>query len=257
MDRRVFHACFLKGDPMRLDKVLSSQGTASRKDVKKIIKKGRVTVDGEIIKDSAFQLNPEKSVILIDGQKLDYSEHVYYMMNKPQGVLSASRDPKRETVVSLLPDEWKRDGLFPAGRLDADTTGFVLITDDGDFAHRILSPKNHVWKTYLVSLEHPITVEERDIIEGGMTLEDGTECRNSHMAPVPEKECQVYLAICEGKYHQVKRMFAVVGNNVTALKRVAMGGVKLDKSLKPGESRPLTATEVAQIEENEDFLLSF
>ena len=251
------HACFLKGATMRLDKILSSQGTASRKDVKKIIKKGRVSVDGEIIKDSGFQLNPEKSVILIDGEKMDYKEHVYYMMNKPQGVLSASRDPKRETVVTLLPDQWQRDGLFPAGRLDADTTGFVLITDDGEFAHRILSPKNHVWKTYLVSLEHPVTESEKETVEGGMTLEDGTVCKPSHTASVPNRDCQVYLAICEGKFHQVKRMFAEAGNNVTALKRVAMGGVKLDKTLKAGESRELTAEEVREIEENKDFLLSF
>lgn len=242
---------------MRLDKILSSQGTASRKDVKKIIKKGRVCVDGAEAKDPAMQVDPEKSVIIIDGERLDYSRHVYYMMNKPQGVLSASRDRKRETVVSLLPEEWQRDGLFPAGRLDADTTGFVLITDDGELSHRILSPKNHVWKTYLVSLEHPFTERERELIEGGMTLSDGTVCMPAHTRQVPGRECQVYLAICEGKYHQVKRMFETLGNSVTALKRVSIGGVKLDETLKPGESRALTATEVAQIEENKDFLLFF
>ncbi|MBR5976468.1 MAG: rRNA pseudouridine synthase, partial [Clostridia bacterium] len=159
---------------MRLDKLIASQGKYSRNDVKKLIRDGLVTVDGEKAATSDIQVNPETSEVVVDGTPLCYREHVYIMLNKPAGVVSATDDREHETVLDLVPDGLKRPGLFPAGRLDADTTGFVLITDDGDFAHKILSPKNHVEKTYIAELADPISGEEVEKLESGIVLKDET-----------------------------------------------------------------------------------
>ena len=233
----------------RLDKVLASQGALSRKDVKEIIKKGRVTVNGNIVKDSAVKVDAQKDKVCIDGELLLLKKHIYIMLNKPQGVVSASESDTDETVVDLVPEELFRKGLFPAGRLDKDTTGFVLITDDGDFAHKILSPKNHIFKTYLARLEHSLTKSDMELIESGITLADGTVLKEAKLEIVEDGEQPiVQIMICEGKYHQVKRMFAAAGNKVIELHRSKMGNLSLDDRLNPGECREITADELILIE---------
>ena len=233
----------------RLDKILASQGTLSRKDVKEIIKKGRVTVNGNIVKDSAVKIVPEKDKVCIDGELLILKKHIYIMLNKPKGVVSASESDNDETVVDLVPEELFRKGFFPAGRLDKDTTGFVLITDDGDFAHRILSPKNHIFKTYLARLEHSLEKSDIELIESGITLADGTVLKEAKLEIVEDCEHPVVkIMICEGKYHQVKRMFAAAGNKVIELHRSMMGKLPLDDDLKSGECREITPEELVLIE---------
>lgn len=233
----------------RLDKILASQGTLSRKDVKEIIKKGRVTLNGKVIKDSAVKIDAEKDKVCIDGEALSLKKHLYIMLNKPQGVVSASDSDTDQTVVDLVPEELYRKNLFPAGRLDKDTTGFVLITDDGDFAHRILSPKNHIFKTYLARLEHSLTESDIAMLEKGITLADGTTLKEAKLEIVEERDIPlVKIMICEGKYHQVKRMFAAAGNKVVSLHRSKMGNLELDESLKEGECREITPEELEKIQ---------
>ena len=199
----------------RLDKILAAQGTLSRKDVKEFIKQGRISVNGVVVKKSDTKVDIETDEIIFDGELLSLKKHIYIMMNKPQGVISASDSKDDETVVDLVPDELFRKGLFPAGRLDKDTTGFVLITDDGDFAHRILSPKNHIFKTYLATLEHSLSDSDIKMLENGVTLSDGTTLKEAKVEILEDGENPlVQIQICEGKYHQVKRMFAAAGNKV-------------------------------------------
>lgn len=233
----------------RLDKILASQGTLSRRDVKEIMKKGRVSVNGTVVKDSSIKVDIYKDEVCLDGEKIVLKKHIYIMMNKPQGVVSASEGEKEETVVDLVPDELYRKGLFPAGRLDKDTTGFVLITDDGDFAHKILSPKNHIFKTYLARLDHKLSDSDIKMLENGITLGDGTILKEAKVEIVEQSDTPlVKIMICEGKYHQVKRMFAAAGNKVIALHRSKMGELELDSALNPGECREITPEELLKIQ---------
>lgn len=233
----------------RLDKILASQGTLSRRDVKEIMKKGRVSVNGTVVKDSSIKVDIYKDEVCLDGEKIALKKHIYIMMNKPQGVVSASEGEKEETVVDLVPDEFYRKGLFPAGRLDKDTTGFVLITDDGDFAHKILSPKNHIFKTYLARLDHELSESDIRMLENGITLGDGTILKEAKVEIVEQSDTPlVKIMICEGKYHQVKRMFAAAGNRVVALHRSKMGELELDSALNPGECREITPEELQKIQ---------
>lgn len=235
----------------RLDKILASQGTLSRRDVKGIIKKGRVIINGKVVKDSAVKVDLNIDEVRIDGEIVTLKKHIYIMMNKPQGVISASDSENDETVVDLVPEELFRKGLFPAGRLDKDTTGFVLITDDGDFAHKILSPKNHIFKTYLARLEHQLSDDNIKMLENGITLADGTTLKEAKVEIVEQSENPlVKIMICEGKYHQVKRMFAAAGNKVIALHRSKMGDLELDENLKPGECREITLDELLKIQKS-------
>ncbi|MBR5321379.1 MAG: rRNA pseudouridine synthase [Clostridia bacterium] len=235
----------------RLDKILASQGTLSRRDVKEIIKKGRVTLNGKVVRDSAVKVDLNADVIVIDGEQLTLKKHIYIMMNKPQGVISASDSDNDETVVDLVPDDLFRKGLFPAGRLDKDTTGFVLITDDGDFAHKILSPKNHIFKTYLARLQHKLTESDIEKLEKGITLADGTTLKEAKVEIVENTETPlIKIMICEGKYHQVKRMFAATGNKVVSLHRSKMGDLALDDNLKPGECREITPEELLKVQKS-------
>ena len=235
----------------RIDKILASQGTLSRRDVKEIIKKGRVTLNGKVIKDSAVKVDINADTVTVDGTQIMLKKHIYIMMNKPQGVISASDSDDDETVVDLVPDELFRKGLFPAGRLDKDTTGFVLITDDGDFAHKILSPKNHIFKTYLARLQHELTESDIKMLENGITLSDGTTLKEAKVEIVEQTETPlVKIMICEGKYHQVKRMFAAAGNKVVALHRSKMGDLELDANLNPGECREITTEELEKIQKS-------
>ena len=232
----------------RLDKIIASQGKYSRSEVKKLVKLGRITLDGATVKSADVKVDPSKVQIAIDGEKLCYQKYVYIMLNKPKGVISATTDNTQKTVIDLVPRQMYRDGLFPAGRLDGDTTGFVLITDDGDFAHRILSPKNHIMKTYHATLKRPLNEDEYDKFKDGIVLSDGTVCMQSKVQMLSDEPPVCEIQICEGKYHQVKRMFASTGNKVLELKRVKMGGLYLDENLPEGECRLLTEDEVGLIE---------
>ncbi len=233
----------------RLDKILATQGTLSRRDVKELVKKGLVTVNGVVVKDSSLKIDENKDVVFLNGEELTLKKHIYIMMNKPQGIISASDSKDDETVVDLVPDYLYRKGLFPAGRLDKDTTGFVLITDDGDFAHRILSPKNHIFKTYIAGLEHSLGTAEVEMLENGITLADGTVLKEAKVEIIEDGDKPlVKIMICEGKYHQVKRMFAAAGNKVISLHRSKMGDLELDINLKPGECREITAEELILVQ---------
>ncbi|MBO5929011.1 MAG: rRNA pseudouridine synthase [Clostridia bacterium] len=228
----------------RLDKLIASQGTRSRRDTVKLIRSGRVTIDGAVCRDPSQKVESESQQITIEGKPLVYQRFVYLMMNKPSGVLCVSRDPKVSTVVDLLPEEWKRKGLFPAGRLDKDTVGLVLLTDDGELAHRLLSPKNKIYKKYLVRLDAPLTDEHCRRFEEGITLADGTPCHPAKLEILENGEQPLaQVQITEGRYHQIKRMFGVLDRGVVWLKRVSIGELVLDPQLKEGESRPLTSQE--------------
>ncbi len=231
----------------RLDKIIASQGKYSRSEVKKLVKKGAVSVNGTTVKQYDLKISPESDEITVEGERILYKKHIYIMMNKPQGVISASNDKTQKTVVDLVPDELMRDGLFPAGRLDGDTVGFVLITDDGDFAHRILSPKNHITKTYHAVLQRKITAEDIERFKKGVELSDGTLCLEAELSEIEGDVPMAEIIICEGKYHQVKRMFAALGNKVLKLKRVKMGKLCLDERLSEGECREITSEELALI----------
>ena len=233
----------------RLDKMIASQGRYSRREAQELIKGGKVKVNGITVRDRGAKSDDEKDTVTVNGEQLDFQKFVYIMLNKPKGVVSATNDKNEKTVIDLVPKEYKRRNLFPAGRLDITTTGFVLITDDGDFAHRILSPKNHIEKTYEARLAEKVTDEQIKRISEGIELKDGTKCLPAKVTVIADgDEPLVEIKICEGKYHQIKRMFAAAGNGVIGLKRTQMGGLMLDPNLKEGEIRLLTVREVQIIE---------
>ena len=231
----------------RLDKIIASQGAYSRSEVKALVKAKRVLVNGVAVSDPGFKADPDTDEITVDGKKFGYSEFVYIMLNKPKGVVSASNSPNDKTVIDLLPGEMRRSGLFPAGRLDKDTTGFVLITDDGEFAHEILSPKNHIEKTYIAVLDRPVSAENQAEFEKGVVLEDGYECLPAKIKNLSDDGLTVEIRLKEGKYHQIKRMAAACGSHVNELERVAMGLLELDGALEQGECRYITPEELALI----------
>lgn len=233
----------------RLDKIIASRTLYSRREVQDLIKKGLVKVNGISVRDRGAKIDDETDSVSVNGETLKNERFVYLMLNKPKGVVSATNDPKTRTVIDLVPDEYRGRNLFPAGRLDITTTGFVLITDDGDFAHRILSPKNHIEKTYEARLAESVSERQLDEVARGITLKDGTECLPAKLCVLEQGENPlVEIKICEGKYHQIKRMFAAAGNGVIELKRTKMGGLPLDSSLNEGECRPLTPKEVELVE---------
>lgn len=231
---------------MRLDKYLAETAQCTRSEAKTMLQKGRVTVNGAVCKKGDTQLK-EADVVSVDGRPLKYQKFVYIMLNKPEGVVSASTDKRDTTVVNLVGDAYPRRELFPAGRLDKTSTGFVLLTDDGGFAHDILAPKRHVSKTYTVVIDTPLTDEMKDGFAGGVTLADGTELSPAEVEAVSEDGLTVRVKLKQGVYHQIKRMFGVYGAGVNALHRDAIGGLALDESLAPGEWRELSDDEVAEI----------
>ena len=210
---------------IRLDKLIASQLNISRKEARLAIRKGRVSVNGEVVKNPEFSADPEKDTLLFDGQAVCYKKYIYIVMNKPAGVLSASSDKSRETVVDLVPENLRRKGLFPVGRLDKDTTGLLIITDDGDFAHRVLSPQKNIFKTYIAELDGDITEETLDVFSREITLADGTVCRRAYLKKLDTRTAEI--KICEGRYHQIKRMLGVAGLGVNSLERRAIGGYAL------------------------------
>lgn len=239
----------LMADLMRLDRYLSQMRVGSRKEVRLLVRSGRVRINGVVTKESATKVQPKGQIITVDEQEIKYMEFIYLMLNKPDGYLSTTRDRRGRTVLDLLPAEWEGWDLFPVGRLDKDTEGLLLLTNDGPLAHRLLAPKSHVPKLYYVQIKGKISREEIGRLEVGLRLTDGyitkpALVRILHNATQTDALSEVELTIYEGKFHQVKRMFTVLGKEVVYLKRLAMGDLKLDPDLKKGEVRELTEEEV-------------
>ena len=226
----------------RLDKILSTQLNISRTDAKQMIKKGRVSINGIPAKSGDVKV-ADADIVAVDGNEISYSRFVYIMMNKPKGVISASDGKGEKTVVDLVPSDMQRRGLFPAGRLDKDTTGFVLLTDDGEFAHSILSPSRHIDKTYVVTLDKPVTPEVVQDFRSGMEL-NGERLLQADVEFISEDATVCRVVLRQGLYHQIKRMFKKHGLTVVELKRVKMGNLPLDDSLLPGECRYLSQNEL-------------
>lgn len=226
----------------RIDKILSDNLNISRKEVKKLLSSGVVKVNNVVCADSFCKYDTEIDEISVEGKRIECRDHIYIMMNKPAGVVSVTEDGRDKTVIDIVPDDLKKKGLFPAGRLDKDTVGFVLITDDGKFAHDILSPKHHVKKTYIAGIEKNLTDEDILKFKQGIVLSGDGECLPAEVKMIGE--CEAMITICEGRYHQVKRMFAAIGNRVLSLKRTSIGGLQLDNSLESGECRLITAEEI-------------
>ncbi len=232
---------------MRLDKYLVACALGSRTEVKNFLKAGRVMVNGKKEKSAKLQINEDTDEICFDGQKLTYEEFVYYMMNKPQGVISATEDPKHKTVLDLLDDLARSKEVFPVGRLDIDTHGLLLLTNDGNLAHALLSPKRHVNKTYLAQVDGIMTQEDVEKFAQGIPLKDFT-CQPAKLELVSvdteKEESLIRVIIAEGKFHQVKRMVAYCGKEVVDLQRLTMGTLTLDEDLKRGEWRRLSQEEL-------------
>ena len=231
----------LKESYMRIDKYISGCGYASRKDVKKLIKQGLVFINGEVCKKPEEQTD-ENSIVEVDGERLIYREFVYLMLNKPQGCVSAVYDKKYPVVTEFVPEEYAHFEVYPVGRLDIDTEGLLILTNDGQFAHEMTSPKKDVYKRYFAVLDKPMEEKDVEIFAGGMEFKEFTA--KSAKLEITENPNEVYIEIAEGKFHQVKRMCERVGKTVTYLKRVAIGNLKLDKSLEKGEVRELTKDEL-------------
>lgn len=234
---------------MRLDKFLADMQIGSRKEVKSYIKKGLVKVNQVTVKQDKFQVKPETDEIFFDGEKISYQQFFYYMLNKPAGVISATRDFQQKTVIDFLQKTDFRADLFPVGRLDKDTEGFVLLSNDGNLAHRLLAPKKHVEKEYFAKVEGIVRPEDVTAFAKGLLLDKGEVALPGELTILKvdeEKETsEISLIIHEGKFHQVKRMVQAVGKKVVYLRRDRIGGVRLDKALALGEYRPLTLEELA------------
>lgn len=236
----------------RLDKLIALNCNVSRKEARQLIKDSAVTLNGRVCLRAEELIDVDNDDISVDGYDFVLKEHVYIMMNKPKGVITATRDPQKETVIDIVPPNLKRRSLFPAGRLDRDTTGLLLITDDGAFAHKIMSPAHHVYKTYIATLSYQLYDEDIEKLQSGITLDDGTECLPAKVIALTENGLPAAeIKIREGKYHQVKRMFAAVGNHVEQLRRVQIGSLKLDSSLGEGDCRELTEEDLELVFKDE------
>lgn len=230
----------------RLDKLLASTGRWSRREAKGLVRAGRVLVDGVPAKEAEEKADPACSRILVDGSPLDWREFTYIMLHKPAGLLSATEDRSQSTVLDLLSPELRRKNLFPVGRLDKDTEGLLLLTDDGALAHRLLAPKSHVDKVYYAQLDRPLGEADRAAFAEGITLADGSACMPAGLTLLGDGR-EALVTLHEGKFHQIKRMIASRGSSVCYLKRISMGSLCLDERLARGEYRPLTPEEVAKI----------
>lgn len=233
---------------MRLDKFLCELNIGSRSQVKELIRHGKVSVNNAVVKTADRKIDEKKDVVCVQGQTLVYRKFYYYMLNKPAGVVSATQDKLSDTVISLLRPEDRRDDLFPVGRLDKDTEGLLLLTNDGALAHRLLSPGKHVDKTYHVTIERALTAQDIQRLENGVDIGEDRPTLPAKVE-ILSPETELLLTIHEGKFHQVKRMLFAVNNLVTVLRRTAFGGLKLDETLAPGEYRPLSEQEVEVLHE--------
>ena len=225
----------------RLDKAFSSCKMFSRSEITKIIKQKRVSVNGITVNKPEFKVDVNKDVIMLDGNKITFKKYAYVMLNKPEGVVSSTDDGRDKTVVDILPESFKREGLFPVGRLDKDTLGLVILTDDGVSAHKRLSPKNHVEKVYYFETADEVLAQTVLEIESGVLLKDGYTTKPCKIKMLSSKSGEITLT--EGKYHEIKRIFGAKNNKITYLERIAFGDIKLDKSLNRGECRYLTPEE--------------
>ena len=248
------------GKAIRLDKYMADMGLGTRSEVKVLIKKGRVSVDDEVVKQAEYKVDIESQCVAVDGEQIGYAQYEYFMLNQPAGVVSAVTDNRATTVVELIKDA-KRKDIFPVGRLDKDTEGLLLITNDGELSHELLSPNKHVEKTYYAKVKGEVTEEDVRVFSEGLHLEKETlreEKAEKEIETKPAKltvlkageVSEVELTICEGKFHQVKRMFQAVGKEVLYLKRISMGGLVLDESLALGEYRPLTKKELLELKKH-------
>ncbi len=233
----------------RLDKLIASTGRWSRREAKLLVKEGRVLVDGVPARSGEDKADPETRFILVDGQDLGYRTFTYVMLHKPAGVLTATEDRSQRTVLDLLPAELRRRRLAPVGRLDKDTEGLLLLTNDGELAHRLLSPRSHVDKVYYARLERPLTQADAEAFARGITLADGARCLPAGLELLGDG-CEVRITLREGKFHQIKRMAAACGSEVVYLKRISMGGVALDPALERGAYRFLTEGETEKLRES-------
>ncbi len=234
---------------LRLDKFLTEMGMGSRSQVKNYISKGRVTVNGEIIKRPEYKLSPEKDIVNLDNERVNYAEYEYYMLNKPAGCVSATEDRRFPTVVSLIEDAARKD-LFPVGRLDKDTEGLLLITNDGALSHELLSPKKHVAKTYYARIDGKVTGDDVKAFWEGLDIGEKKITKPAELVILKsDAESEIEVTITEGKYHQIKRMFEKTGKKVIYLKRLSMGSLKLDETLAIGAYRPLTESELQALKE--------
>lgn len=237
---------------MRLDKLLANMGYGSRKEVKKLLKMKAVSIDGVVAKDVSLHVDPDKQNVTVLGERVIYQEFIYLMMNKPAGVISATEDLYDQTVIDLLDPVHGHFNPFPVGRLDKDTEGFLLITNDGVLAHNLLSPKKHVPKVYFARVDGRVVEEDIEQFRQGVILEDGYHTKPGKLTIINSDEIsEIELEISEGKFHQVKRMFEAVGKKVIYLKRLSMGNLQLDDSLKLGEYRELATEEIESIRQTE------
>lgn len=237
---------------MRIDKLLSNIGYGSRKEVKQLLKTGLVKADGVSIKDAKTHVDPAVQSITVHGETVEYKEHVYFMLNKPPGYLSATEDSVQETVIDLLEMEDAVYKPFPVGRLDKDTEGLLLLTNDGQLSHQLLSPKKHVQKTYFAAILGNVTEEDAEAFKKGVQLDDGYVTKPAKLSILSAGEqSEIQITITEGKFHQVKRMFEAVGKKVVYLKRISMGPLFLDEELALGEYRELTEEEVEALQNAE------
>ncbi|SCC18172.1 MULTISPECIES: pseudouridine synthase [Fictibacillus] len=239
---------------MRIDKLLANMGFGSRKEVKQLLKSGVIKVDEAVVKDSKTKVDPNVQKVTVHGEEVVYQETIYLMMNKPPGVISATEDHALQTVIDLLEEKDRILSPFPVGRLDKDTEGLLILTNDGQLSHSLLSPKKHVPKTYFAKIDGCVTQEDVDAFKQGVTLEDGYHTKPGTLVILQSGEhSEIRLTITEGKFHQVKRMFEAVGKKVTYLKRIRMGGLDLDKGLKLGEYRELTEDELNKLQDGKVF----
>lgn len=238
---------------MRIDKLLANLGYGSRKEVKQLLKSGAVKVDDCVVKDPKQHVDPNKQTVTLNGEVIEYKEFIYLMMNKPPGVISATEDSIDETVIDLLELEDQVYHPFPVGRLDKDTEGLLLITNDGQLAHRLLSPKKHVPKTYFAVIDREVTEDDVKSFAEGVVLDDGYKTKPGELKILKSGiRSDIELTITEGKFHQVKRMFEAVGKKVVYLKRISMGPLKLDETLELGEYRELTDEEIELLNNDQD-----
>lgn len=233
---------------IRLDKFLADSQLGTRSEVKQLLKKGLVSVNGEMIKKPEFKIDPAADRVCFDGKEISSQQEVYYMLNKPAGVVSATRDNHERTVLDLLPPQYRRPDLFPVGRLDKDTTGLLLITNDGALSHRLLSPRHHVDKTYFVRVNGHITEDTVTAFRQGLDIGDDKITLPADLKLLGED--QALVTIREGRFHQIKRMFHAVGCEVIGLKRLSMGSLTLDENLPEGSCRELTGEEIALLRQN-------
>ena len=232
---------------MRIDKLLSDMGLATRSEARAACKSGQITVDGVPVKDPSSHIDPDKQRIVFRGREISYRRYTYVMLNKPEGYVSATEDSKLPVVTELLDGELRRMELFPVGRLDRDTTGLMILTNNGPLAHRVLSPKHHVPKVYRFTAAEPMREGVEDEFRDGVTLADGYECKSA-IIELDADRMGGFITLTEGKYHQIKRMVASTHNRVVTLERITFGGIELDRNLNRGEYRMLTDSEIAMLE---------